>query len=55
MGSTPMYKNLQRVVPVALLTRHGFTDVHLVRGGMIAWLEHGWPTDRGAEQSEFLS
>lgn len=33
----------------ALLARHGFTDVHVVRGGMTAWLEHGWPTERGPE------
>ncbi len=28
----------------ALLARNGFSDVHVVRGGMTAWLEHGWPT-----------
>ena len=33
----------------ALLTRHGFTDVHVVRGGMTAWLEHGWPIERNTE------
>ena len=33
----------------ALLTRHGFTDVHVVRGGMTAWLEHGWPTQRNTD------
>ena len=55
MGSTAMYKNLQRVVAAAPLARHRLTDVHLVRGGMTAWLERGWPTNRGTEQSEFLS
>lgn len=32
----------------ALLARHGFADVHVVRGGMTAWLEHGWPTADGS-------
>lgn len=27
----------------ALLTRHGFGDVRVVRGGMTAWLARGWP------------
>jgi uncharacterized membrane protein YdjX (TVP38/TMEM64 family) len=31
----------------ALLARRGFADVHVVRGGMTAWLERGWPTERG--------
>ena len=26
-----------------ILTAAGFTDVHVVRGGMTAWLKHGWP------------
>lgn len=26
-----------------ILAGAGFTDVHVVRGGMTAWLEHGWP------------
>lgn len=30
----------------ALLTRRGFADVHVVRGGMTAWLERGWPSQR---------
>lgn len=29
----------------ALLTRRGFADVHVVRGGMTAWLERGWPVE----------
>lgn len=36
----------------ALLARRGFADVHVVRGGMTAWLEHGWPTERGPEKQE---
>jgi len=31
----------------ALLAQRGFADVHVVRGGMTAWLERGWPTERG--------
>ena len=27
----------------ALLSRHGFADVHVVRNGMTAWNERGWP------------
>ena len=34
----------------ALLTRRGFTDVHVVRGGMTAWLERGWPVEYEPEQ-----
>jgi len=30
-----------------LLARRGFADVHVVRGGLTAWLERGWPTTRG--------
>ncbi|MCG6964995.1 MAG: VTT domain-containing protein [Chromatiaceae bacterium] len=30
----------------ALLTQRGFANVHVVRGGMTAWLEHGWPSQR---------
>lgn len=30
----------------ALLARRSFADVHVVRGGMTAWLERGWPSDR---------
>lgn len=29
----------------ALLIRKGFADVHVVRGGMTAWLERGWPIE----------
>jgi uncharacterized membrane protein YdjX (TVP38/TMEM64 family)/rhodanese-related sulfurtransferase len=30
----------------ALLARRGFADVHVVRGGMTAWLDRGWPVER---------
>ncbi len=30
----------------ALLTRRGFTQVQVVRGGMTAWRKEGWPTER---------
>jgi uncharacterized membrane protein YdjX (TVP38/TMEM64 family)/rhodanese-related sulfurtransferase len=30
----------------ALLTRRGFADVRVMRGGMTAWLEQGWPVER---------
>jgi rhodanese-related sulfurtransferase len=30
----------------ALLAKKGFTDVHVVRGGMTAWLERGWAVVR---------
>jgi rhodanese-related sulfurtransferase len=30
----------------ALLTQRGFANVHVVQGGMTAWLEHGWPSQR---------
>ena len=36
----------------ALLARRGFADVHVVRGGMTAWREHGWPIERGSVQTE---
>jgi len=26
-----------------LLAEEGFADVHVVRGGMTAWLDEGWP------------
>ena len=29
----------------ALLAQRGFADVHVVRGGMTAWLERGWPVE----------
>jgi len=38
----------------ALLTRRGLADVHVVRGGMTAWLDHGWPSERSTEQTESL-
>lgn len=38
----------------ALLTRRGFANVHVVRGGMTAWREHGWPTEQGPEQAQSL-
>jgi uncharacterized membrane protein YdjX (TVP38/TMEM64 family)/rhodanese-related sulfurtransferase len=28
-----------------ILTKAGFSDVHVVRGGMTAWLDHGWPVE----------
>ncbi len=34
----------------ALLARRGFADVHVVRGGMTAWLDRNWPTARVQEQ-----
>jgi rhodanese-related sulfurtransferase len=30
----------------ALLAAHGFTAAHAVRGGMTAWRERGWPTEK---------
>ena len=38
----------------ALLARCGFAEVHVVHGGMTAWLEHGWPSQRGPQSSETL-
>jgi rhodanese-related sulfurtransferase len=35
-----------------LLAQRGFADVHVVRGGMTAWLERGWPTEQNAVQAE---
>jgi rhodanese-related sulfurtransferase len=29
----------------ALLARHGFAEVHVVQGGMTAWLGNGWPVE----------
>ena len=34
----------------ALLARRRFADVHVVRGGMTAWLDRNWPTARVQEQ-----
>jgi uncharacterized membrane protein YdjX (TVP38/TMEM64 family)/rhodanese-related sulfurtransferase len=34
-----------------LLARHGFSDVQVVRGGMTAWLERGWPVERNPQRS----
>jgi len=39
----------------ALLARRGFADVHVVRGGMTAWLEHGWPVEHCPAQEETLT
>lgn len=36
----------------ALLAQRGFADVHVVRGGMTAWLERGWPVERNLTQPE---
>lgn len=33
----------------ALLVKKGFVDVHVVRGGMTAWLERSWPIARDAQ------
>ena len=30
----------------ALLARQGFADVHVVEGGMTAWLGNGWPVEK---------
>lgn len=35
-----------------LLARRGFADVHVVRGGMTAWLERHWPIERSLAQPE---
>lgn len=32
----------------ALLSRRGFADVHVVEGGMTAWLGNGWPVVRSS-------
>ena len=34
----------------ALLARHGFANVHVVRGGMTAWQERGWATRHAPKQ-----
>lgn len=39
----------------ALLARRGFADVHVVRGGMTAWLDHGWPVERRAAPTESMT
>lgn len=36
----------------ALLAQRGFADVHVVRGGMTAWLDRGWPVERNPITSE---
>jgi rhodanese-related sulfurtransferase len=36
----------------ALLAQRGFADVQVVRGGMTAWLERGWPVERNLPQPE---
>jgi uncharacterized membrane protein YdjX (TVP38/TMEM64 family) len=36
----------------ALLARRGFADVHVVQGGMTAWLGNGWPVEDANPKSE---
>jgi uncharacterized membrane protein YdjX (TVP38/TMEM64 family)/rhodanese-related sulfurtransferase len=36
----------------ALLTRSGFTEVHVVQGGMTAWLANGWPVQDAHPNAE---
>jgi len=36
----------------ALLAQRGFADVYVVRGGMTAWLERGWPVERNLTQPD---
>jgi uncharacterized membrane protein YdjX (TVP38/TMEM64 family) len=36
----------------ALLTRRGFAEVHVIQGGMTAWLVHGWPVEDAHPQPE---
>lgn len=36
----------------ALLTRRGFADVHVVQGGMTAWLDNGWPVEDAKPKPE---
>ncbi len=35
-----------------LLAERGFAQVHVVQGGMTAWLDHGWPVERNPIQPE---
>jgi uncharacterized membrane protein YdjX (TVP38/TMEM64 family)/rhodanese-related sulfurtransferase len=35
-----------------LLAKAGFADVHVVRGGMTAWLERGWPVEEAHPKTE---
>ena len=54
-GPLAMRNNLQRGLHAAaafLSTRRGFADVHMVRGGISAWLEHGWPSTFRPEPRE---
>jgi rhodanese-related sulfurtransferase len=30
----------------ALLAKHGYVDVHVVKNGMTAWSAQGWPVER---------
>jgi len=34
-----------RSAKAALLARHGFAEVHVIPGGMTAWLANGWPVE----------
>jgi rhodanese-related sulfurtransferase len=44
------------VKAAAFLGRRGFDDVHVVQGGMTAWLDNGWPVqDAHPERTEVLS
>lgn len=36
----------------ALLTRRGFTEAHVVQGGMTAWLANGWPVQDAHHKEE---
>jgi uncharacterized membrane protein YdjX (TVP38/TMEM64 family)/rhodanese-related sulfurtransferase len=36
----------------ALLTRRGFTGVHVIEGGMTAWLAQGWPVEDAQPKPE---
>jgi rhodanese-related sulfurtransferase len=36
---------LRWIAGLALLAGHGFADVHVVQGGMTAWLGNGWPVE----------
>ncbi len=36
----------------AILARHGFTNAHVVKGGMTAWHEHGWTVAEAEPASE---
>lgn len=40
------------LIALALLAQRGFADVRVVRGGMTAWLERGWPVKRNLSRPE---